>query len=218
MPSAGGPLLGPNEVQAVPRGRPSRSRSGNQGVILGIFGCCFGLLGIVTLGLVFVPLAILFSLFGLLRGVGRSIAGAGISLVGLTLSVIGFCMSPSLLLLAGGIVAVSQTGKDALPEAEQQAAKPNFDFRTGDEALPKSGARAWCNRSDVQENILAAFDGTDAIKNAQLHVLGFESAKTVAFSFNDRSASCHGIVKLSNGQTLPGIFSIRYSRWEWMND
>jgi hypothetical protein len=67
-------------------------------------------LGIFTLGLIFVPLAILSSLLGLARGlVNQSAAGTGMSIVGLMLSAIGFFSSPSLLLLASGLLVASQT-------------------------------------------------------------------------------------------------------------
>jgi hypothetical protein len=79
-------------------------------MILGIIGTCFGVLGIFTLGLIFVPLAILSGLFGLVRGLAnQSTAGTGMSIVGLTLSAVGFFSSPSLLLLASGLLVASQT-------------------------------------------------------------------------------------------------------------
>jgi hypothetical protein len=87
-------------------------------MILGLLGSCFGILGIFTLGLIFVPLAILSSLFGLVRGLAsRSTAGAGLSIVGLALSAIGFFSSPSLLLLAGGLLVASQTNSTSPADA-----------------------------------------------------------------------------------------------------
>jgi hypothetical protein len=46
-------------------------RTGNPGLIAGIFGCVLGLLGLFTIGIIFVPLAAICSLVGLLRGLSR---------------------------------------------------------------------------------------------------------------------------------------------------
>jgi hypothetical protein len=87
-------------------------------MILGLLGSLLGVLGIFTLGLIFVPLAILFSLFGLARGLlGRSTAGTGFSIVGIVLSAIGFFSSPSLLLLAGGLLVASHTNNASSTDA-----------------------------------------------------------------------------------------------------
>ena len=45
-----------------------RERSGTPGLLLGIFGCVFGVLGIFSVGLLFTPIAALFSLLGLAIG------------------------------------------------------------------------------------------------------------------------------------------------------
>jgi hypothetical protein len=42
--------------------------TGNQGLLAGLLGCLFGLLGIFAWGIIFVPLAVICSLVGLLRG------------------------------------------------------------------------------------------------------------------------------------------------------
>ncbi len=73
-------------------------------MILGVLACCLGILGIFTFGLLFVPLSGLFALLGLVRGLAyRSVAGACASIMGITLAAIGFVLSPSLLLVAGGL-------------------------------------------------------------------------------------------------------------------
>ena len=84
-----------------------RSSTGNQGVVAGLLGCLFGILGIFTVGIVFVPLAALCTLFGLLRGIaGRSVAGIGCSLLAGTLTVWGFVVSPTLWVLVGAGILV----------------------------------------------------------------------------------------------------------------
>jgi hypothetical protein len=110
--------------EGAPSERPRTSASprsrGSQGLILGVLGSCFGILGIFTLGLIFVPLAVFSSLFGLVRGlVYRSNAGTGMSIVGLALAVIGFFSSPSLLLLTGGLFVASQTDNGSLTDARR---------------------------------------------------------------------------------------------------
>lgn len=90
----------------MPNGMAIR-RNSNAGLIAGLFGCLFGLLGIFTLGLIFVPLAALCGLIGLLRGVlGGSVSGTGTSLLAGVLTAIGVVSSPSIwMLLAGGVIA-----------------------------------------------------------------------------------------------------------------
>lgn len=80
-------------------------------MILGVIGCCLGILGIFTLGLVFVPVAVLVSLIGLMVGLGsRSAPGIIAGICGLTFSAIGFFSSPGLMLVASGLLVASQTG------------------------------------------------------------------------------------------------------------
>ncbi|MGH6875831.1 MAG: hypothetical protein ACREHV_00475 [Rhizomicrobium sp.] len=80
---------------------------GQGGVLAGILGCIFGVLGIFSFGLIFVPLAALCSLIGFVRGIGgRSPAGIGTSILAAMLCFWGFAVSPSLwALLAAGIIA-----------------------------------------------------------------------------------------------------------------
>lgn len=73
---------------------------GSPGVLAGILGCAFGVLGILTFGFIFVPLAALCSVVGVVRGLtGGSAAGIGVSALGIALTVAGFMVSPSLWLL-----------------------------------------------------------------------------------------------------------------------
>ena len=79
------------------------------GVVAGLFGCIFGTLGILTIGLIFVPLAAICAAAGLLRGIfGRSAAGIGLSLLAWITVAIGTAVSPTVwvvfLAILGSIV------------------------------------------------------------------------------------------------------------------
>jgi hypothetical protein len=110
-------------------------RPSHAGVLMGIFACLFGILGIVTffhLALVFVFLAALFSVIGMLRGlVGRSGLGFSVSSVGAFLTVAAFIVSPSVWIAAAGLFAASQaphSTKAIKSENAEQAvtAKPDL--------------------------------------------------------------------------------------------
>ncbi len=76
---------------------------GSAGLVSGVFGCIFGLLGIFTFGIVFVPLAAVCSVIGVIRGTfGRSASGIGVSVLAALLTIWGFLFSPSLWLIAAG--------------------------------------------------------------------------------------------------------------------
>src|SRR5215472_2337449 len=80
-------------------------QSAHQGVLAGLLGCVFGLLGIFTWGLIFVPLSAICALVGSFRGIaGRSITGIGCSLLAGMLAVFGFVVSPSLWMLTGAVL------------------------------------------------------------------------------------------------------------------
>jgi uncharacterized membrane protein (GlpM family) len=75
------------------------------GMLAGLLGCVFGLLGILTFVAIFVPLAALCAVVGLFCCVpNRSIAGIGTSLLAGVLSMIGFMVSPTLWLFAAGYI------------------------------------------------------------------------------------------------------------------
>lgn len=93
-------------------------RARNEGLLAGVFGCVFGLLGILTTGLVFVPLAALCSIIGLLLGLaGRSSSGFLVSLLGTILTIFGFAVSPSLWLVVAGLLVASQRVEPSAPSA-----------------------------------------------------------------------------------------------------
>jgi hypothetical protein len=87
------------------------------GILAGLLGCVFGVLGILTSGIIFVPLAVLCALVGLARGiVGGNAAGIGTSLLAGILSAIGFAVSPSLWLLTAGLIGASQSDQSSTPK------------------------------------------------------------------------------------------------------
>jgi len=91
----------------------------NQGIVAGILGCLFGVLGIFTIGIIFVPIAALCSLVGLARGIsGPSLAGIATSLLGAVLTFFGFISSPTLWLLAAGLFVASQSDNAATSHPE----------------------------------------------------------------------------------------------------
>lgn len=95
------------------------------GILAGLLGCLFAVLGIFTVGFVFVPLAAICTGAGLIRSIaGRNIAGFGTSLIAGLLTTIGFAVSPSLWLLAGGILAASQTHNHTIPTTMERAETP----------------------------------------------------------------------------------------------
>jgi hypothetical protein len=119
----------------------------NQGVIAGVFGCGFAVLGIFTLGIVFVPIAALCSLIGLVRGAsGPSVTGIGISLLGGVLTVAGFVTSPALMLATGGALVASHVASAPVqqPVVQQQQQMPRAPVSTADavQAANKEAERA----------------------------------------------------------------------------
>jgi hypothetical protein len=75
------------------------------GMLAGLLGCVFGLLGILTIEAIFVPLAALCAVVGLFCCVAdRNVAGIGTSLLAGVLSITGFMVSPTLWLIAAGYI------------------------------------------------------------------------------------------------------------------
>jgi hypothetical protein len=66
-------------------------------MVLAIFGCIFGILGIFTIGFVFVPLAALCALLGFFGGIAKKSAStAFLAIVAGILAGVGWTTSPSL--------------------------------------------------------------------------------------------------------------------------
>jgi hypothetical protein len=96
---------------------------GHPGLLAGLLGCVFGVLGLFTLAFVFVPIATLCSLVGLIRGMDRGgAAGVGTSLIGVSLCVFGFATSPFLLGITGAIMASNALTRSA-PVIQQPTAR-----------------------------------------------------------------------------------------------
>jgi hypothetical protein len=239
-PAAGDPLaaLGHRISSAKAPTAVAHRGSRTEGVVAGLMACIFAALGIFTLGIVFVPLAALCSAIGLLLAMaGRSGSGFAISTLGGVLTVIGFVFSPGLWLLVGGALFASKVDRSAAPAyGTIEAAKnskpvstlaapsiPMFVLESNSGDLPWTGPNSWCRQINVLKNIVQSLSDTDAVKNANERVLDFADATTTAIDVKARTFSCHGIAHLSNGQTLPGTFSLWNntsgdSKWKWMND
>jgi hypothetical protein len=85
-------------------------RRRNAGVLGGVLGCAFAVMGIFTLGFLFIPIAALCTIIGLLSGIaGSNLSGIAVSALGAVLSLVGLATSPVLLLLLG----ISLTGHSA---------------------------------------------------------------------------------------------------------
>jgi hypothetical protein len=96
---------------------------GHPGLLAGLLGCVFGVLGILTLAFVFVPIAVLCSLVGLIRGMDRGgAAGVGTSLIGACLCVFGFATSPVLLGITGAFMVSNALTRSA-PVIQQPIAR-----------------------------------------------------------------------------------------------
>jgi hypothetical protein len=100
------------------------TQRGNQGTMAGLLGCVFGVLGILTLGIVFVPLAALCSLVGLLNGLSGNGSGLATSALGSFLTAVGFMASPSLWFLAGGLLVASHNQPSVATNPPVSAAQP----------------------------------------------------------------------------------------------
>jgi hypothetical protein len=70
---------------------------------------------------------------------------------------------------------------------------------------------------------MQSMSNTSAVKDANEQVIDFADATTTAIDVKALTVSCHGVAHLSNGQVLPGTFSIWSNaagepKWQWMND
>jgi hypothetical protein len=133
------------------------------GVLAGLLGCVFGVLGILSWGIIFVPLAALCAIVGLFRGiVGGSAAGIGTSLIAGVLTAIGFATSPSLWLLTAGLIGASLPAR---PPAPAHRAEPALS-----EAPPPPAAKSSDQSTDAhvfyENGQKARLDGryVDAVK------------------------------------------------------
>ena len=192
-----------------------RSMKANQGVLLGIVGCCFGILGIVLFGLIFVPLAILCSFLGLLRGMmHRSAAGLAASVVGLLLSAVGFCLSPSLLLLTGGLLVAAQSTDNnqkrtssraavSVPERESKFCEITSIASSQYFSLAQEAKKAQDDKNGILEK-RAQEAMTNAVRNRNRAIL--ELAQETGFAFDSWNVK---ILKINNPNNGRVTFSVR---------
>ena len=112
-----------------------------KGVLAGILGCVFGIIGIFAFAIVFVPLAGICAIVGLIRGiVGKSAAGIGTSLLAGVLSVVGYLLSPTLLLITAGLITAGLS-LNSLPQPVSPAIPynvPSTNQRSGFTMVPGS--------------------------------------------------------------------------------
>jgi hypothetical protein len=111
-------------------------------MVLAIFGCIFGILGIFTIGFVFVPLAAMCALFGLLSGIAKRQFSTGVlSILGGVLACVGWAMSPSLWLLTAFLMvppAHKDEPRESIVNAAPVAAPPAVTASSSPVPLPPS--------------------------------------------------------------------------------
>jgi len=109
------------------------------GMIAGLLGCVFGVLGIVSLEIIFVPLAALSAVIGLIGSMGgRSAVGIGTSLLAGVLSAIGFAVSPRLWALVGGLLVDSQVHEVTGPATTAPPAMVKWYQRVANQGSAKA--------------------------------------------------------------------------------
>jgi hypothetical protein len=126
------------------------------------------------------------------------------------------CWVLALGLSVGVIFAAHAASTDESPPS-------HFTFAPDSDRLPRTGPNSWCRQADVLHNIMQSLSNTNAVKDAHEQVIDFADATTTAIDVKALTFSCHGVAHLSNGQMLPGTFSIWSNaagepKWQWMND
>ncbi len=95
------------------------------GLMSGLFGSVFAILGIFTLGLVFLPFAVLFSFVSIIRSIsGFSASGFCAAIASSILTFIGFVVSPTTWLVLIGLLGLAMTNS-AGPPASNPPSQPN---------------------------------------------------------------------------------------------
>ncbi len=101
----------------------------------------------------------------------------------------------------------TQTGEHATT-ASTPIGLPSFMLDQGSENLPKEGPNAWCRKPEVIRSIIRALNTITAIKSSGETVIDFRDSKTLQINVKEKIFSCHGVIHVSNGQMLPGTFSV----------
>ncbi len=129
-PSCGAPraAAGGNKDQN-PKAVVVYETTSNAGVLTGILGSFFAILGIFTLGWLFLPFAVLFSTISLLSGIFRLSANGGVmAVVSCVLTLIGFATSPVATLAALALLGhVIGTVNDGGPSVTQSSPNRSVD-------------------------------------------------------------------------------------------
>lgn len=116
--------------------------------------------------------------------------------------------------------------KDGVQPSQARASTPDgetFILPPGSAKLPLSGPAAYCRQPDVIRKMLKTFSTTSALTTAGETAVDFTEATTTAIDDKAMTFSCHGTFRLSNGQEVPGTFSLTKNaagdpKWMWMND
>ena len=156
----------------------------NAGISDGILACVFGVLGIFTmLGIIFVPLAALFSLGALVGGLfgkktlsgssfdwssfslklgrqERNATAVSLGLVGSFLTIVGFVVSPSLWLLAAGLMGAAhhdESATSAVPAStDQQVQETGYDKKPAAQSQISCGSSGCIPMYDTDASRVAA--------------------------------------------------------------
>jgi hypothetical protein len=174
----------------------------NHGVLAGLLGCAFGVLGIFAWGLIFVPLAAICSFVGLLRAAGGlSLSGIGCSLLGGILTAWGFVASPSLwVLLGAGLLAAHSPAETISPP-----------LITGRSFSPPASIQTGPNSTyTLQQAAEEAKAGTLACKSRRL----FGELKTYAASALCSNPAIIGAYKQANYRYMDLIYLFAAKRLE----
>jgi hypothetical protein len=125
----------------------------------------------------------------------------------------------ALFLLAIALTLAAEPGKASVTTE----GNPKFNIPPGSAKRPYIGPDAWCRQPSIVRNILKAMSSTQAVKKAGESAIDFENSTTTAINEKALTASCHGVIALSNGQHLSGTFILNRNVagdaiWNWMND
>jgi hypothetical protein len=119
--------------------------------------------------------------------------------------------------------SVCKTQKLPQPTSPDADKTPSFVMPANSDSLPRSGPRALCQMPDILRNIMKAMSEITVIKSANLSVYDFKNSATSAVNRKEKTFSCHGVLQITNGQQLPGTFTVSKNSagdttWKWMND
>lgn len=190
-----------SELAAARKEEKVRRRRSGAGIISGVVGCIFALLGIFTFGIVFVPIAALVTLDSIWRSVTRlNPAGMVMAFVASILTIWGFVTSPALMLAVAGIIGASikhqQFGETADGSGGWQSAATSYQ-------LPQ------CTDYKTKDQIKTAFDGGPLAKNLNLKLFEVGDVSASTSNGGDDTIVCNATLYTSGGK-LPMIVKISW--------